>query len=106
MIHNIQHICELPPLYEVERGLGGEYKKAKMKRCVQRVASKGEPAPLRRGETFLCSISFIPKLRVMAMGSGGKNQAKVQQSGKGAQAGEKVCQFIAAIVLNKLAAHE
>ncbi len=41
MTHNIQHICELPPLYEVERGLGGEYKKAKMKRCVQRVAFEG-----------------------------------------------------------------
>jgi hypothetical protein len=37
---NVQHICELPPLYEVERGLGGEYKKAKMKRCDERLAFK------------------------------------------------------------------
>jgi hypothetical protein len=22
LAHNVQHICELPPLYEVERGLG------------------------------------------------------------------------------------
>jgi hypothetical protein len=29
MTHNLQYICELPPLYEVERGTGGEYKKSK-----------------------------------------------------------------------------
>jgi len=36
MTHNVQHICELPPLYEVERGLGVSTKvqKVKMKRCV------------------------------------------------------------------------
>jgi hypothetical protein len=54
MTHNIHHISELPPLYRAERkeiaqrailakepdcrggrgGFRGEYKKAKMKRCV------------------------------------------------------------------------
>jgi hypothetical protein len=29
MNHNLQSICELPPLEEVERGAGGEYKKSK-----------------------------------------------------------------------------
>jgi hypothetical protein len=37
LTHNIQHICELPPLYEVERGSGGEYNKIKKRRCVQRL---------------------------------------------------------------------
>ena len=37
MTHNIQHISELTPLYEVERGLGGEYNKVKMNRCAESI---------------------------------------------------------------------
>jgi hypothetical protein len=33
----------------------------KVQRRLQRLASKGEPAPLQRGEILLSSFSFIPK---------------------------------------------
>jgi hypothetical protein len=39
MAHNIQHICELPPLYEVERGLGVSTKK-NVKMCTKSSSPK------------------------------------------------------------------
>ena len=60
-MHNVQHICELPPLYEVERGLGGEYKKANMKRCDVRLAFKRRACPALAGGNVsdICSILYI-----------------------------------------------
>ena len=55
------------------------------------------PPPASRGETFLCSISFIPKAQVEGYGEGGQKRdgMRIIMSGRGAKKeGEQIVKRI------------